>query len=303
MGAATPVPARVLSFAGTSLSAPRLSVGDSNGDGVIDAALAGVADGDGRARVDWFGTPGRSAVTSDVLHGAADLTHADLDGDGRDEIIVVGSGGWQVMGIDDDALHTRSQGAAATPLWRVAAADIDADGRDELALVTVHRGLVDEIPRSTIELVSLELSPAGISLRTLDAFDIDGHVGDLCFAPGEHGPSLVVETGAEEVGGRLHWLSTSDGALREVQSMPTGSERLRVLSLSAVRTDRRTLLSLGDVTGRIRVMEWCDGDLTLRAVAPLSGAGAALSAHLGVRQMWIAPMRPGEPIGWWSPVE
>ena len=306
-----PASARVLSFAAGGLSGPRLSTGDGDGDGVVDVALAGSLAGRvdepaslRSARVDWYAVPGEPAVTSGELHVADDLAHADLDGDGRDEIVVVGAYDWHVLHLVDGFLRERASGSWAAPLWRVAAADIDGDGRDELALVTLRRGLVDEVPRATVELVAVDMTPTGVTLRVLDTWEVDAHVGDLCFAAAADGPELIVETGAEEVGGRLHRLSTAGGRLREVETIIAGSQRLRILSLSAVDVGQRTLLSLGDVTGRVRLVEWRDGRLHSHGVAPLAGAGAALAgAAGGGAQMWIAPLRPGDRLGWWSPVD
>ncbi|HJP29456.1 MAG TPA: VCBS repeat-containing protein [Candidatus Latescibacteria bacterium] len=298
---AVPATARVLSFAGGGLAGPRLSTGDGDGDGTVDAALCGT--NGGGARVDWYAAPGLPNVSWSQLPVAADLAHADLDGDGRHEIIVVGARRWHVLQTEGGILRGRAHGATTSPLWRVAAADVDGDGRDELALVTLQRGLVDEIPQAVVELVDLELTPTGAELRVLDTWDVAGHVGDLCFAASTTGPVLIVETGAEEVGGRLQRLETTGGVLRETGTVRTGNEGLRILSLSAITVGRRTLLSLGDVTGRIRLVEWLDGGLRRFGEAPLSGAGAALSGPAGDAQMWIAPRHPGEPLGWWSSVQ
>lgn len=307
----TPAAARVLAFGGGNLVAPRLSTGDSDGDAVIDAAVAGATGGRvdeaaslRSARVDWYASPGLAAVSSGELHVADDLTHADLDGDGRDEIVVVGAHSWRILQLDKGVLQERALETTTGPLWRVAAADVDGDGRDELALVTVQRGLVDEIPRATIDLVAVDLMPGGATLRRLDSWDVAAHIGDLCFADSRDGPMLIVETGAEEVGGRLHRLSTAGGLLREQASILTGVGRLRILSLSAVSVGTEMLLSLGDVSGRIRVVEWRNSTLRRHAVAPLPGAGATLARPAGgAVQMWIAPLRPGDRLGWWSPVD
>ncbi|HCL28334.1 MAG TPA: hypothetical protein DIC52_07855 [Candidatus Latescibacteria bacterium] len=304
---ALPTRARVLSFAAGNLTGPRLSTGDSDGDGRVDAALAGMVGESSpmsrSARVDWYATPGGVAIGSEELSVADDLTHADLDGDGRDEIIVLGAHEWHVLKIDDGALRQVATVSGASSFWRITAADIDGDGDDELALVTLHRALIDEVPRAVVELVDVDLSPSGVRLNLLDTWEVAAHIGDLCFAPGAGAPMLIVETGAEEIGGRLHRLATSGGLLRESEVLSMGGERLRILSLSAVAVGPRTLLSLTDVTGRVRIVEWLDGDLRLRGAAPITGSGASLAGSAGNPQMWIAPRRPGEPLRWWSPVE
>ncbi len=311
IAAALPADARLLSFAAGSLSGPRLSTGDCDGDGTVDGALAGSLSGRvdepaalRSARVDWYAAPGTPSVASSELNVADDIAHADLDGDGRDEIVVVGAHDWHVLHLVNGLLRERASGTTTAPLWRVAATDIDGDGRDELALVTLRRGLVDEVPRAAVELVAVVMTPMGVTLSVLDTWSVDAHVGDVCFAPAADGPVLIVETGAEEVGGRLHRLSTTGGLLREEGVVIAGTERLRILSLSAVDVGQRTLVSLGDVTGRIRLVEWRGEGLRSYGVVPLAGTGAALAGSVGGdAQMWIAPFRPGDPLGWWSPVD
>lgn len=299
-----PAAARVLSFGSVDLVNARLSTGDLDKDGAVDAAIVGATartSGNGAARIDWYAGPGVPPAASMILPAATDLTHADLDGDGVDELVAVGDHTWQVLRLQAGLLQTQAQGLYAEPLWRVAAGDIDADGTDELALVTVRRGLVDEVPEALVELV--RLTPSG-DLQRLDTWTVAAHVGDICFAPSAHGPVLIVESGAEEVGGRLHRLSTTAGQLRQQDVTHSGEARLRILSMSAVTNGSRTLLSLGDVSGRVRLVEWRGSGLRSFGSAPLRGAGAALAGSLQDRiDLWLTPLYHGDPVNWWSPVD
>lgn len=303
--AAAPLAARMLSFGTTDLLGPRLSTGDLDGNGSPDAAVVGTIDTSpgagahaGPGRIDWYGGAG---VTSLAVSQAADVTHADLDGDGRDELIVVGPRGWQVLKLEPDGLQLQDHGFHGAPLWRVAAGDIDADGTDELAIVSLQRGLVDEVPTTLVELV--RLTPTA-GLQRLDAWEIAAHVGDICFAPSALGPVLIVESGAEEVGGRLHRLSTTAGLLRQQDTARTGGENLRILSLSALATEGRTLLSLTDISGRVRLVEWRSHGLQPAGHKAFHGAGAALSVSAAGRtDLWLVPRQPGAPINLWTDLD
>jgi hypothetical protein len=127
-----------------------LAVGDINGDGLPDIAVANMVNGpevflqkgDGV----WEQMPD---PLPSMKGGALDVALADLDGDGRPELIVTGrqtkdagnaygvyvchsdgKGGW--MEVKDTGLPER--GLSVT--WGVGAADVNNDGRPDLVLTT-----------------------------------------------------------------------------------------------------------------------------------------------------------------------
>lgn len=293
--------ARVLSLPGPPAVGARLSTGDADGDGRTDLAVAGAG------RVDWLPAGGQPVAATASTRDVVDIVHADLDGDGRDEIVAARADGLGLLRLIDGAL-VLGGGTVDDAIWRVAAADVDGDGADELAVVLLQRDAVAEVPRSVVRLVDVDAGPTGLGLYTLDEVQLSAHVGDLCFVSTDSGPLLIAETGAEEVGGRLRTWETRGGHLRAPRALQVGGDDLRILSLSAVSAGPRSLLSLVDVSGRVRVVDWAGGILrpgVLRAgiEAPVPGGSAVLgAADRHEAQMWIAPRRDGESLQWWAPV-
>jgi hypothetical protein len=297
----TAADARVLSLPGSPAVGARLSTGDADGDGRTDLAVAGAG------RVDWLPEGGQPVAATASTRDIVDIVHADLDGDGHDEIVAARADGLGLLRLIDGSLVI-GRGAVDDAVWRVAAADVDGDGADELAVVILQRDAVAEVPRSVVRLVDVDAGPTGLGLYTLDEVELSAHVGDLCFVSTDSGPLLVVETGAEEVGGRLRTWEARGGHLRAPRTLQVGGDDLRILSLSAVAAGSLSLLSLVDVSGRVRVVDWAGGILRpgiLRAgiEAPVPGGSAVLGAvDRHGAQMWIAPRRDGESLQWWAPV-
>ena len=125
--------------------------GDFDGDGKADIALAGAAgwsgvpvafsQGDGTFKVTnkastdipgWAATPG------------AKLVSGDFDGDGRDDLLIVGGTGWPTMPVGfsngDGTFRTTNaeikdvNAWAGNPTTRLFGGDVDGDGKDDLIL-------------------------------------------------------------------------------------------------------------------------------------------------------------------------
>jgi hypothetical protein len=129
-------------------SGARPVAGDFDGDGRTDIALT--------AGSGWTGIPvamsgGYGAVTNiDIAdfptwsRSGAQTVSGDFDGDGRDDLALVGGPGWGSIPIalsnGDGSFMLRNEGVANIPQWaqtsgvKVVAGDYNGDGRDDIAL-------------------------------------------------------------------------------------------------------------------------------------------------------------------------
>jgi hypothetical protein len=166
-------------FPGDSrLIAVRGVTGDFNGDGVADLAFVKQSGGVTEMRI-TNGKTGSDLVTPRTLYGeffngGAHATAADLNGDGRDEIIVTpdASGGPRVriFSINDDGtVVSRADFFGLSDVSfrggiRTSAGDINGDGHQDLVLTTVNGGgtsvtvfdgahLLDDTGRMPVKLV------------------------------------------------------------------------------------------------------------------------------------------------------
>lgn len=182
------------------------------------------------------------------LHVVSDVAGGDVDGDGVDEVVVVGMGALTVFEVVNNELVMLTRvmlGANWTD--RVMVADVDGDG---LADVGVTRYAIDadaEIGRS--EVVFLRWT--GQTLREDVVWHLDGHVGDLCALSGDDGRvNVVIEVGMGDEGGRV---VVQDGRLGQVlwqEQLTTGG--VRALSLDA----RGAQLVVGGVNGQMWMARW-----------------------------------------------
>jgi len=131
----------------TGLAPVAIAVGDLNGDGLPDVAVADGAAGGGNYFIDVQfqvpGTPGAFSAPVQLALGALqprDLVLADLDGDGKTDIAVAadGSNAVQVFfqGASSGSFGGRTSFAAGGVPTAVAAGDLTGSGQVDLAVAT-----------------------------------------------------------------------------------------------------------------------------------------------------------------------
>jgi hypothetical protein len=267
---------------------PRLAAADLDGDGRKEVLVAGRL-GPFRpltdpiaaraARVQAYAVSGTllSPVAScDALHVADDIAAADLDADGRDEVLIIGAGRLSVLTLRGDRLDVRQ----VVPLpweWthRVVAEDTDGDGIPELVLAAY-----DIAPDGGIGTTTLAVAEwTGSGLDILSQTRIRGHVGGLAFAgTGQNaGPLLVVACGAGDEEGEGIAFRLAGSGLLEAWRAPLQDASIRIRSLTAL--PESDLLAALAVDGSMSYYR-CDaqGPTLLRAGrVPPSSSGLLLS--------------------------
>ena len=134
--------------------------------------------------------------------------------------------------------------------------------------------------------------------------DLEGDVGDLCL--GEVGAgqlSMALELGGEEVGGLVQLYDFNGVAPQLRHSQQVTRDHLRSLNLELRRLAGRSLLAVGDIGGRIALLEQRGGTLVEAAIVtappgPLRGVhltqlfdrdGIQLLGSSGIRgAVWMA---------------
>jgi outer membrane protein assembly factor BamB/AAA+ ATPase superfamily predicted ATPase len=176
---------------GTGGNATRLVAHDVDGDGDLEIAVTTpvyepvyLLDSQGRLLAEYH-TWGAS--------GALEL--ADLDGDGRDEVLVATETGLQVFGTSDEVERRELwRSPSLGPVAALTVGDTDGDGRGEV-LAGSQDGRVYALTADGQMLWDVPLQAAVLAL---DAGDVDGDARD----------EVVVGTwgGAESAGGQVHLL-------------------------------------------------------------------------------------------------
>lgn len=289
--------ARVLVSPTSPLPAPRLSTGDVDGDGRSDMGLITDTQRGQDAQIQWFARPGEPAHSTLSLTAAVDLAHADIDGDGADELLVVDDRSMRVIRVIDGALSSQLTLPLAPDIRRIAAGNVGGDEAVELILIRVQRDALNERPRSTAQLVRVGRERGDLVLDIVDEWHVDAHVGDVCFVPdGPTGPCFLVETGVEEVGGRLVPLQATSMGLKPGDPLVL-ADRTRILSLHAARVGPQILVTGTDVAGRVRMSRWLGTELRLIEQPVSIGSASALAGDESPG-LWIAPRTALEPLVW-----
>ena len=222
---------------------PRFALGDFDGDGESEILVGGrigpflsvdTPRSHRHARVDLFRVENsilQSLAASSELYVVEDVAAGDLDGDGRDEILVVGAGLLTVLDWRDGRLSPRFVKALnSSRTDRIDAADVDADGMAEVVVTLYDIQSDSEIGRTEIVLLKWQ----GGNLNMSNHFYLNGHIGDLCLADldGQGGPELILETGWGDEGGQVIVYQTSGKVFQEKGRGQATTERRRSLSMS-----------------------------------------------------------------------
>ena len=228
-----------------AIARPRLASADLDGDGRSEILAVGrlgpfqprtspVASR--RARVEVYsetGTLFRLVATCEDIRVADDVAAADLDEDGRDEILVIGAGRLSVGALHGNQLQIRH--TIKLP-WerthRVAAADVDGDGRPEVVVVAY-----DIAPEGGVGISTLAICTwTGAGLNILEEIQLRGHVGDLAFtrANGDAPMQLILERGGGDEGGEGIGYTMRGSKLVEMWHGPLMDRPIRVFHLSAL---------------------------------------------------------------------
>jgi len=150
---------------------------DLDGDGVRDLVLFGGSGGTVVRRVE-----GAWRVDTDFRTSSQSLSLevADVDGDGRSELIAAGNGAVEVLGLDEDGVMqtlatigvVREDGSADY-VWRVMPVDVDGDDQLDVVWAT-NEGFSfrEDVLRADLTARRLELGLSGIGVE-LELFDMD----------------------------------------------------------------------------------------------------------------------------------
>lgn len=237
----------------------RIARADVDGDGVFEVLVGGrlgpalavdvprvgrqAGVGVYRAEGDFL----RLICERNDLHVVTDVGGGDVDGDGVDEVVVVGMGVLSVFDVTQGQLVEIAHITLASA-WtdRVMVGDVDGDGQMEVGVTVYDIGHNTEMGRS--EVVFLHWT--GKTLQHKMKFALDGHVGDLCAVKSMDGRSFVaLEVGWGDEGGEVQIVSPHDGYAVWRNDMTDG--HLRALHLDA----QLGRLAIGGVDGRVWVAQ------------------------------------------------
>jgi hypothetical protein len=257
------------------IAAPRFGEGDLDGDGRLELVVGGrvgpfrpVTDplAGRRARVEvHIMEQGqlRGIAGNDELPVVEDLAVGDIDGDGRAEILAVGWYRLWTLRLEEGELVVVGEEALATGRFsRVDAADLDGDGRAEVVVAESLREPGAEVVTTAISVYSFEGQ-----WQQVARLDLEGDVGDLCLGELSKGqPSMALELGGEEVGGLVRLYDFNGFAPQLRHSQQVTKDHVRALNLELRRLAGRSLLAVGDIRGRIALLEPRGGKLVEAAI-------------------------------------
>jgi hypothetical protein len=224
---------------------------------------------------------------SELPEVVEDVAIGDIDGDGQMEVLAIG---WHRLWVwswaGQEFKLERVYSFGAQRLWRIDAADIDGDGRWEVVLATRSVEPEREVAAAHIGVYRL-----ADEWEQLSALEVDSHIGDLCLLAGPDGIAMVVERGAEEVGGLLSGYDFSGWQPAWRYSQQATKERVRSLSMALRARAGVALLAVGDVGGRVGL--WQLGRSGLAKVGQFDVGFGALRAvdfaagNRGEVQVWL----------------
>jgi hypothetical protein len=281
------------------IAAPRFAVGDVDGDGRSELVVGGragpfVAETEALAgrtarievRAQGVGEFGLQAW-SELPEVIEDVAIGDIDGDGQMEVLAIG---WHRLWVwswaGQELKLERVYSFGAQRLWRIDAADIDGDGQSEVVLAARSVEAEREVAAAHIGVYRL-----ADECEQLSDLEVDGHIGDLCLLAGPDGIALVVEMGAEEVGGLLSSYDFFGWQPAWRYSQQATQERVRSLSMAVRTRSGVALLAVGDVGGRVGL--WQLGRSGLAQVGQLDAGAGMLRAvdfaagNRGEVQIWL----------------
>lgn len=248
------------------ITAPRFAEGDLDGDGVAELVVGGRV-GRFRALTDPFASKAaRIEVhgahdggldlrgTSEDLHVINDVAAADLNGDGRAEIVAVGDYRIYVLEYGRGALAIQHVQVLATGRFlSVDAADLDGDGRAEIAIAESRPETGAEAQAADVSVYTYQ---SGGGLAQQGALVLSQSVGDICLGDfdGDGSVDLVLELGNEEIGGALGVYSFAGFQPLERFTGQVTEEHARALSLAAGKVGSASLLGIGDTRGRVTLV-------------------------------------------------
>jgi len=259
--------ARVYRLGGTDqITAARFAQGDLDGNGVEELVVGGrvgrfraVTDpfASKAARIEVYGAEDGGLdlrASSQNLHVINDVAAADLNGDGRAEIVAVGDYRIYVLGYDRGELAVSHVEVLATGrLLSVDAADLDGDGRAEIAIAESRPETGAEAQTADIRVYVYQ---SGGVLEERGALGLSQSVGDICLGDfdGDGSVDLVVEQGNEEIGGVLGVYGFAGLQPFERFARQVTEDHARALSLAAGKLGPRDLLGVGDTRGRVTLL-------------------------------------------------